>query len=94
MVMNLKTWNGLPGKFKDVINQAAMEAEKKTVALYEELRKKEIPLLQQAGLQVIELPPAEAEKFLKVADDEGWKDVLAKCPENGPKLRALLTKKK
>jgi hypothetical protein len=43
---------------------------------------------------VIDLPPAEKEKFLKVADDEGWKDVLTKCPETGPKLRALLTKKK
>jgi TRAP-type C4-dicarboxylate transport system substrate-binding protein len=94
MVMNLKVYNGLPQKFKDVINQAAMEAEKKTVALYEEMRKKEMPLLKQAGLQVIDLPPAEKEKFLKVADDEGWKDVLTKCPETGPKLRALLTKKK
>jgi TRAP-type C4-dicarboxylate transport system substrate-binding protein len=93
MVMNLKTWNGLAQKFKDVINQAAMEAEKKTVAFYHEEQTKEVALLKQAGLQVIELPPAEAEKFLKVADDEGWKDVLAKCPENGPKLRTLLTKK-
>ena len=40
MVMNLKVYNGLPQKFKDVINQAAMEAEKKTVALYEEMRKR------------------------------------------------------
>jgi TRAP-type C4-dicarboxylate transport system substrate-binding protein len=94
MVMNLKTWNGLPKKFKDVLNQAAMEAERKTVAFYEEERKKEIPLLKQAGLQVIDLPPAEKEKFLKVADDEGWKDVLGKCPQTGPKLRELLTKKK
>jgi TRAP-type C4-dicarboxylate transport system substrate-binding protein len=94
MVMNLKVWNGLPQKFKDVINQAALEAERKTVAFYEAERKKEIPLLKQAGLQVIDLPPAEKEKFLKIADDEGWKDVLAKCPETGPKLRALLTKKK
>jgi TRAP-type C4-dicarboxylate transport system substrate-binding protein len=93
MVMNLKTWNGLAQKFKDVINQAAMEAEKKTVAFYREEQTKEVALLKQAGLQVIELPPAEAEKFLKVADDEGWKDVLAKCPENGPKLKALLTRK-
>jgi len=94
MVMNLKTWNGLPKKFQDVINEAAMEAEKKIVAYYIEEIKKEIPLLKQAGMQVIDLPPAEKEKFLKVAQDEGWKDILAKCPETGPKLRALLTKKK
>jgi TRAP-type C4-dicarboxylate transport system substrate-binding protein len=94
MVMNLKVYNGLPQKFKDVINQAALEAERKTVALYEEMRKKEIPLLQKAGVEVIDLPPAEKAKFLKVADDEGWKDVLQKCPQTGPKLRELLSKKK
>jgi TRAP-type C4-dicarboxylate transport system substrate-binding protein len=93
MVMNLKTWNGLPKKFKDVIMEAAMEAEKKIVAYYKEEIKKELSLLKQAGVQVIDLPPAEKEKFLKVAYDEGWKDVLAKCPETGPKLKALLTKK-
>jgi len=94
MVMNLKTWNGLPKKFKDVIMGAAMEAEKRIVAYYKEEIKKEFSLLKQAGLQVIDLPPAEKEKFLKVAYDEGWKDILVKCPETGPKLKALLTKKK
>ena len=94
MVMNLKTWNSLPKKFQDVINEAAMEAERKIVAYYKEEINKEFSLLKQAGLQVIDLPPAEKEKFLKVAYDEGWKDILAKCPETGPKLKALLTKKK
>jgi TRAP-type C4-dicarboxylate transport system substrate-binding protein len=93
MVMNLKTWNSLPRKFQDVIYEAAMEAEKKIVAYYKEEIKKEFSLLKQAGLQVIDLPPSEKEKFLKVAYDEGWKDILAKCPETGPKLKTLLTKK-
>jgi hypothetical protein len=43
---------------------------------------------------VIDLPAAEKEKFLKVAYEEGWKDVLAKSPEAGAKLKELLTKKK
>ena len=94
MVMNLKTWNGLPKKFKDVIMEAAMEAEKKIVAYYKEEINKDFSLLKKAGLQVIDLPPAEKEKFLKVAYEEGWKDILAKCPETGPKLKGLLTKKK
>jgi TRAP-type transport system periplasmic protein len=94
MVMNLKTWNALPKKFKDVINEAAMDAEKKIVAYYADEIKKELPLLKQAGLQVIDLPPAEKEKFLRVASDEGWKDVIQKSPQTGPELRKLLTKKK
>jgi hypothetical protein len=51
-------------------------------------------LLKQAGLQVIDLPPGEKEKFLKIAYEEGWKDVLTKSPEAGAKLKELLTKKK
>ena len=43
---------------------------------------------------MIDLPPAEKEKFLKVAYDEGWKDVLGKSPPAGAKLKELLTKKK
>jgi hypothetical protein len=50
--------------------------------------------LKQAGLQVIDLPPAEKEKFLRVAYDEAWKDIVAKNPTTGPRLRELLTKKK
>ncbi|MCJ7747967.1 MAG: TRAP transporter substrate-binding protein DctP [Desulfobacterales bacterium] len=94
MVMNLKTWNGLPKKFQDVITEAAMEAERKIVAYYIEEIKKEISLLKQAGLQVIDLPPAEKEKFLKIAYEEGWKDILGKSPVAGAKLKELLTKKK
>jgi TRAP-type C4-dicarboxylate transport system substrate-binding protein len=94
MVMNLKSWNGLPQKFKDVLMEAAMEAEKRIVAYYKEEIKKELSLLKQAGLQVIDLPPAEKEKFLKVAHEEGWKDILEKRPVEGAKLKELLTKRK
>jgi TRAP-type transport system periplasmic protein len=94
MVMNLKRWNSLPKKFQDVLTEAAMEAERKIVAYYTEEIKKEMSLLKKAGLQVIDLPPAEKEKFLRVAQDEGWKDVLEKNPQTGPRLKELLTKKK
>ncbi len=94
LIMNLKAWNALPAKFKDVLTEAAKEAERKTVAYYEEEGKKEIPLLKQAGVQVITLPPAEAQKFLKVAYDEGWKDIIQKNPKTGPELKKLFTKGK
>jgi TRAP-type C4-dicarboxylate transport system substrate-binding protein len=94
LLMNLNTWNKLPKKFKDLLTEAAIEAEKRTIAHFDELAKQERPILLKEGLQVIDLPPAEKEKFLKVAYDEGWKDVLEKNPVTGPKLKELLTKKK
>ncbi|MCJ7705312.1 MAG: TRAP transporter substrate-binding protein DctP [Desulfobacterales bacterium] len=94
LLVNLKAWNQLPQKLKDVLNEAAIEAEKRVVASFSDLEKQERPLLLKEGIQVIDLPPAEKEKFLKVAYESAWKDVLEKCPETGPKLRELLTRKK
>jgi TRAP-type C4-dicarboxylate transport system substrate-binding protein len=94
ILVNLATWNKLPKKFQDILTEAAIEAEKKAVAHFEDLAKKERPLLIKEGIQVIDLPPAEKERFLKVAYDEGWKDIIQKNPKAGPELKKLLTKGK
>jgi TRAP-type C4-dicarboxylate transport system substrate-binding protein len=94
LVINLNTWNNLPKKIKDLLTEAAVEAEKRAIAHFDELAKQERPILIKEGIQVIDLPPAEKEKFLKVAYDEGWKDILEKSPQIGAKLKELLTKKK
>jgi TRAP-type transport system periplasmic protein len=94
LLVNLKNWSQLPEKMKKLLTEAAKEAEKKAVAHFDDLAKKERPILLQAGLQVIDLPAAEKEKFLKVAYEEGWKDIIAKSPQAGPELKALLSKSK
>jgi TRAP-type C4-dicarboxylate transport system substrate-binding protein len=94
ILINLATWNGLPKKLRDLLTEATIEAEKKAVARFEELQARERPLLIKEGIQVIELPRAEKEKFLKVAFDEGWKDVIQKNPKTGPELKKLLTRSK
>ncbi len=94
LLVNLNSWNKLPKKLQTLLTEAAMEAEKKAVARFEDLAREERPLLIKEGIQVIELPPAEKERFLNVAYDEGWKDVIQKCPQTGPELKKLLTKGK
>lgn len=93
-VMNLSAWTNLSKKFKDLFTEAAIESEKRTIAHFDDLAKQERPILLKEGLQVIDLPAAEKEKFLRVGFDEGWKDILAKNPDAGAKLKELLTKKK
>jgi TRAP-type C4-dicarboxylate transport system substrate-binding protein len=92
ILMNLNTWNKLPGKFQDLLTEAAIESEKTVVAYFEDLAKKERPLLIKEGIQVIDLPSEEKAKFLRVAYDDGWKDVIQKNPQTGPALKKLLTK--
>jgi TRAP-type transport system periplasmic protein len=94
LVANLQAWNKLPQKLQDLVTEAAAESEKKVVAEFDELAKKERPVLLKEGIQVIDLPAAEKEKFLKVAYDEGWKDIVSKSPQTGAKLKELFTRKK
>lgn len=94
LLINLKTWNKLPKNLQDLLTEAAKEAEKKVVAYFDDLEKKERPLLLKEGLKVITLPPAESQKFLTVAYDEAWKDILQKNPKTGADLKKLLIKGK
>ncbi|HME44561.1 MAG TPA: TRAP transporter substrate-binding protein DctP [Syntrophorhabdales bacterium] len=94
LLVNLKTWNKLPQKLKNLLDEASVEAEKKVVAEFAELAKQELPILNKEGVQTLDLPPAEKEKFLKIAYDEGWKDIIQKNPQTGPELKKLLTKGK
>jgi TRAP-type C4-dicarboxylate transport system substrate-binding protein len=94
LLVNLKVWNQLPQKLRDLLTEAAIEAEKRVVALFDDLAKEERPILLKEGIQVIDLPPAEKEKFLKVVYEEGWKDIIQKNPQTGPELKKLLTRRK
>src|SRR4030042_2498784 len=85
LLINLKAWSHIPQNLKDLLTEAAIETEKKVVAAFDELARQERPALLKEGIQVIDLPPAEKDKFLKVAYEEGWKDVLAKNPDTGTK---------
>ena len=94
LVMNLNSWNKLPKKLQDILTEAAADAEKKVVATFADLAKKERPVLLKEGIQIIDLPPAEKARFLKVAYDEGWKDIIQKNLKTGPELRKLFSKSK
>jgi TRAP-type C4-dicarboxylate transport system substrate-binding protein len=93
-LVNLNAWNKLPQKLKDILRDSILEGERKVVAEMEDLAKKERPAVMAEGIQVIDLPPAEKEKFLRIAYDEGWKDVIQKNPQTGPELKKLLSKSK
>ena len=94
LIMGLNSWKKLPKKFQDILTEAAIEAEKRTVAHFDALAKEERPILLKEGLQVINLPVSEKQKLLKVAYDEGWKDIVQNSPQAGPELKKLFTKSK
>lgn len=91
LVFSLKKWNELPKNLQHIMTEAAVASEKKVMAYFGKLVKEERPILLKKGLKVINLPPAQKEKFLRVAYDSAWKEILEKCPETGPEIKKLLT---
>jgi len=91
VLVNLKTWNKLPKKLQDLLTEAGVEAEKKAMVYFEDLAKKDRPIILKEGIKVIDLPPLEKDKFLKAAYGPAWKDILKKSPKIGADLKKLLT---
>jgi TRAP-type C4-dicarboxylate transport system substrate-binding protein len=92
LVMSLGAWNKLPKKLQKILTEAAADAEKKVVAFFSGLAVKERPVLLKEGIQVIDLPAEEKVRFLKVAYEEGWKDIIRRNSKTGPELRKLFSK--
>lgn len=92
LLVNLKVWQRLPENLRKLVTEAAVEAEKEAVKHFQELEKAERPKLLKEGIQVIELPSGEKEKFLRIAYDAAWSEILEKCPQHGPELKKLFSK--
>jgi TRAP-type C4-dicarboxylate transport system substrate-binding protein len=92
LLINMTAWNKLPKKIQDILTETSIEAEKKVVAFFDDAERNERPLLAKEGIETIGLAPAEAQRFLTVAYDEGWKDIMQKNPQSGPELKRLFTK--
>jgi TRAP-type C4-dicarboxylate transport system substrate-binding protein len=48
---------------------------------------------QDAGIQVVKLPEAEAKAFVKAAYDAAWDGIVKASPQHGPKLRTMMAPK-
>ncbi len=92
VLVNQDTWQKLPQHLQDLIIEAEIEAEEYTLQRAREQIKKENQILKQAGLSFIALPDEEAEALKTAAYDALWKQVIEKAPENGPKLKSMISK--
>jgi len=50
----------------------------------------ETKMVEQSGVKVIELSPADAKVYLKKAYDSAWQSIIAKKPVEGLKLKKML----
>ncbi|MEW5920925.1 MAG: TRAP transporter substrate-binding protein DctP [Bacillota bacterium] len=91
-LVNLDTWNNLPKDVQEILNKAMVEAERDIHARYVKMYQDERKARRDGGMELITLTGVEAEKYLKAAYDKGWKEVIDKNPDYGPRFKELMYK--
>jgi TRAP-type C4-dicarboxylate transport system substrate-binding protein len=89
-IANLDKWKSLRPEQRAFLARKAEEFESsvpRTAAAKNAAYAKE---QDQAGVQAIRLAGAEAEKFVKLAYEAGWDEIVKIDPVNGPKLKKFI----
>lgn len=91
LLVNLDTWNRLDAAQKDFLQKQGIWLEELSLVntRWNEEEKKQ---QAAAGIQTITFTGKAAQEFRAMAYDKAWAAIIAKSPEHGPKLRALLSK--
>ncbi len=87
VLINLKTWNGLPADIRKVIDDLAPAIEKAEEKFLTERNNQEDAALKKEGLEYIRLSDAETRKWLAAAYDAHWAEIEKKSPKYGKELR-------
>jgi hypothetical protein len=58
---------------------------------FKDLAQSEFQRQEEAGIRTFALDAQKASEFISMAQEEGWKPVLAASPADGAKLRELFT---
>jgi TRAP-type C4-dicarboxylate transport system substrate-binding protein len=92
VLVNQDVWKKMSAAQQKVLNDAQLKLE----ADFEKIRAannaRALEIQTRAGIQPIVLPEAEREKFLRLAQEAAWADVIKKEPQLGPRIKQLTTK--
>jgi TRAP-type C4-dicarboxylate transport system substrate-binding protein len=92
-LINRDKWNSLSNEVKKLLTDTAIAMEQEMQKYFKDLIAADAQKLAEKGIKIVQLPPDEAEVYLKTAYDAVWQQVLKACPENGPEMQKLLTRK-
>jgi TRAP-type C4-dicarboxylate transport system substrate-binding protein len=92
VLVNLDKWNSLSADLQNLLVEVMKQEERAVVsrdyAKIESERKK----LKAAGLEFIEFSPEDTKRYIDLSQSSGWEGLVKRSPEEGPKLRKMLSK--
>jgi TRAP-type C4-dicarboxylate transport system substrate-binding protein len=92
LLMNAKKWDSLPKHIQEVLMEALRLEVIAIDARTEQDISNEYKEMKKAGMEVVEFSPADTQKYLDMAYEEGWKGQLKMEQEYTAKLRKLISK--
>jgi len=91
-MINLDRWKNIPKDLQDLVMETMKEYEQLATKRALTLVEQENKVMEKAGMRTIKLLPEEGEKFVKLAYDSTWEQIIKAAPEYGPKLRQATSK--
>jgi TRAP-type C4-dicarboxylate transport system substrate-binding protein len=94
-LVNKKKWDSLSKEQQGLLNTVGLEFEARSEpgsSYFQEAIKKQNAWTASEGLKTITFSGADREKWLTAASEQGWKEVVDRSPEHGPKLKAYFTR--
>ena len=88
--MNLDRWNQLPADLQRLLQEAVEEQETGLEQKWQGMWNEELKDIKAGGVEFIEFSPNDAERYVNLAYDEAWKEVLEKSPEYSERLKELM----
>jgi TRAP-type C4-dicarboxylate transport system substrate-binding protein len=89
ILANAARWDGLPEDVQKMITDTMANVEPEVLKYYEDRTAKTLDGLVAKGMEIVELPPAEAKKYHYAFTDYAWKKFSERNPKWGPKLYEL-----
>lgn len=91
-LLNPNSFKKLPKELQDILIKASRSADKIGEAWCKKTRDEEHAVMKNHGLEIVELPPPDAKKFVDLTEEKLWAKILKQSPENGARLKAAFDK--
>jgi hypothetical protein len=93
LIINPKSWARVPKDLQKKIKDwkyNVWDPDPNGGEWFVNFTKEETKLVLKSGVKPVELPPAEATKYLNMAYDSAWNSIISKAPDEGPKLKKMI----
>jgi TRAP-type transport system periplasmic protein len=93
VLMNLDAWKGLPEHLQTLLVENTEKMAHFNIEDQVAQLKNELESFKKDGVQFLDLPPEQGEKFKKIANDALYDTIVKKAPEETKTLLEMITKK-